>query len=660
MKPLGVLILVIVAVVGLFFAINQLGGDSGEGEGTVPSLEVDTGAETATNGGAGSTTLVDPSRSEREAVAGSTPLVDREDANPNAGEQFENTLSGLVIGADQRPIADAKVTLTRGGLSGQLFVNEALDRSRDIHAITNAEGKYVFANVEPHDRYSIEAEADGYSRSEMPNVIVDALGDKTLPPIMLGVGASLSGIVLDTAGNPVPGANLILQGMFLAVGGEASPDSIEATTDGEGKYLINNVPPGNRSLDVRAEGYANLTKSGLVFRGEEPLTMTITVEIAEMICGKVISKTGTPVAGAKVLAMSFSNASKNCRDTTLSDENGEFCLTSVAPGQYTIAVTAQGFRAGHENRVKPGGAGLVIELVEQGLVSGRVLANGNAPASAYTVQLRQTHPGQKITSRIGKPLTLTNSDGSFSIECTQSGTFMIEAGAAGFAPTFSEEFRFTQGQPMNNVIVRLTSGGSITGIIVDPDGKPVPRPRVTTHANDWTNSLFDRALGDQFPTNVTQTAATGNGAGRFELKNLTAETYQIRVRAPGFCETTMKDVFVTEGKATDVGQVKLIRGGEITGTVIDLAGQPVVGARISLNPDGRSGDELPRIYSAQSGADGKYVLRNVWPGKYKLSALRGGNDAGDIFASLATNQNSIQQVSIQDGGTQHFELKVSQ
>jgi len=659
MKPLGVLLLVIVAVVGLFFAINQLGGDSGEGEGTVPGLVVDSGEEPDPAGGT-STALTDPDRGTREAVEGTTPVMDREEANPTGGEQYENTVSGLILGADQRPVANAMVTLTRAGLTGQIFVNESLDRSQDIHALTNDQGKYIFANVEPYDQYSVEANAEGYARSEMPGVVVDAIGDVNLPPIVLGVGASLSGVVLDTAGNPVPDATMRLDSMFMATGGDASPDAIETTTNSDGTYLFGNVPAGNRTLSIGAEGYANLTKGGLVFRGEEPLTLTLTLEVAEMICGKVISKAGTPVAGAKVLGMSFSNASKNCRDDTLTDENGEFCLSRVAPGQYTIAVTAQGFRAGHENRVKPGGAGLVIELVEQGLVSGRVLANGEAPIGPYTVQLRQTHPGQKITSRIGKPVTLTNTDGSFSIECTQSGTFMIEGRATGFAPTFSDEFRFTQGQPMNNVIVRLTNGGSITGNIVDPDGKPVPRPRITTHANDWTNSLFDRALGDQFPTNVTQKATTGNGAGRFELENLTAETYQIRVRAPGFCEATMKDVFVTEGKDTNVGQVQLIRGGEITGTVIDLAGQPVVGATVSLNPDGRRGDELPRSYTAQAGADGKYVLRNVWPGKYKLSATRGGGGGGDIFDAFATDQNSIQQVSVQDGGTQHFELKIAQ
>jgi uncharacterized GH25 family protein len=659
MKPLGVLAIVLVAVAGLFFALSQLGG---EDPGTPPEVS-GLNAETPAPGPAepaDEPPLAAPDRGER-AVVESTPReeTERADAAPDLGEQFDNRLTGLVMAPDRTPVAGATVTLTQGGISGRLFVNEALDRSGDRHTETDAEGRYAFTNVEPAPQYSIEVTAEGYSRNELGGVAVDATGTQELPAIVLSAGASLSGVVMDTAGNTVPGAVLRLDGMFSSLDGTPSVDSLEVQSGPDGKYLIPNVAPGNRTLNVRAEGYGNQTKGGLVFRGEEPMTLDVTLEVAEMICGKVISKSGAPVAGAKVLAMSFSNANKQCRDTVLTDENGDFCLTRVAAGQYTIAVTADGYRAGHENRVKTGGAGLVIELVEQGMVSGRVIAGDGAPAGPYTVQLRQTHPGQTITSRIGKALTFSNADGSFSIECAQSGTYLIEASAAGHAPTFSEEFRFTQGQPMQNVVVRLAQGGRITGQIVGPDGEPVARPRVSTHANDWTNSLFDRALGDQFPTNATLTAVTGGGAGRFQLQHLNPETYQVRVRAPGFCEAVVKDVLVTEGQATDLGKVTLLRGGELTGAVIDAAGKPVAGARVNLNPDGPAGGEMPQSYSAKTGPDGKYRIANVVPGRYKLSAARGGQGGGTLFDDFISEQESAQVVTVADGDTLRFELKVN-
>jgi protocatechuate 3,4-dioxygenase beta subunit len=657
MKPLGVLAIVLVAVAGLFFALSQLGGGEVATDPQAPGLTSET-AEEAPQAPADTTPLAAAGAGERAEVE-AAPETERADAAPELGEQFDNRVTGLVISSDRAPVAGARVTLTLGGTASRLFVNEELDRSSDRHTETDAEGRYAFQNVAPSNQYSVEVTAEGYSRNEIGGVVVDALGTLELPAILLTSGASLSGTVLDTAGNTVPGALVRLDGMFTSLDGTPSADSLEVESGPDGRYKIPNVAPGNRTLNVTAEGYANQTKGGLVFRGEEPLTMDVTLEIAEMICGKVISKSGAPVAGAKVLAMSFSNANKQCRDTVLSDENGEFCLTRVAAGQYTIAVTAPGFRAGHENRVKTGGAGLVIELVEQGMVSGRVIAGDGPPAGAYTVQLRQTHPGQKITSRIGKAETFTNPDGTFTIECAQSGTYLVEAGAKGFAPTFSEEFRFTQGQPMQNVIVRLAQGGRITGQVVGADGEPIARPTLTTHANDWTNSLFDRALGDQFPTNATLTTATGGGAGRFQLQNLNPETYQVRVRAPGYCEATIKDVLVTEGQATDLGKVQLIRGGEVTGSVIDAAGKAVAGARVNLNPDTQSAGEMPQTYTVKTGPDGKYRIPNVVPGRYKISAARGGQGGGTLFDDFISEQESAQVVTVSDGDTLRFELKVN-
>ena len=658
MKPLGVLVVVLVAVAGLFFALSQLGGDGPAVTPEVTGLSADEGEPEQPP--ADNTPLANPDRGEREAVTTApTEGPERSDAAPDLGEQFDNRLTGLVVGPDGSVIADAKVTLTSGGLTGRLFVNEELDRSGDRHTATGPEGRYTFVNVEPGSEYSIEVSAEGFSRNELGNVSVDALGTIELPTIVLSAGASLSGLVQDTAGNTVPGATLRLDGMFTSLDGTPSADSLEVVSGPDGRYLIPNVAPGNRTLNVVADGYANQTKGGLSFRGEEPMTLDVTLEIAEMICGKVISKAGAPVAGAKVLAMSFSNANKQCRDTVLADENGEFCLASLAAGQYTIAVTANGFRAGHENRVKTGGAGLVIELVEQGMVSGRVIAGEGAPTGEYTVQLRQTHPGQTITSRIGKAVAFTEPDGSFSIECAQSGTYVVEAITKGYAPTFSDEFRYTQGQPMTNVIVRLAQGGQITGQVVGPGGETVARPRITTHSNDWTNSLFDRALGDQFPTNATLKAVTGGGAGRFKLQYLNPETYQIRVRAPGYCEAVVKDVVVTEGNATDLGKVELLRGGEITGAVMDAAGQAVANARVNLNPDGQGSGEIPQTYTVKTGADGKYRIANVMPGRYKLSAARGGQGGGTLFDDFISEQESAQLVTVTDGDTLRFELKVN-
>ena len=148
-----------------------------------------------------------------------------------------------------------------------------------------------------------------------------------------------------------------------------------------------------------------------------------------------------------------------------------------------------------------------------------------------------------------------------------------------------------------------------------------------------------------------------NNAGRFSIENLHPETYQIRISAPGFCEGTQQDLFVSEGKDTSTGNISLIRGGEVSGTVIDLAGRPVVSANVRLTPDGGR-DDLPRNYEVRAGADGTYTIRNIFPGTYKLSASL--NSESSIFMSgLAIQGDNQQPVSVEDGQSQQFELKIN-
>lgn len=433
-------------------------------------------------------------------------------------------------------------------------------------------------------------------------------------------GGSLHGRITNREGFPVPGAELHLEGLFSSVDGSRGPDSLVAFSDSDGRYTIRDVPPGNRRLNVSAEGYANQTKAGFVFRHDSPLLTDVKLELAETICGTVTDESGQPIEGAQVLALSYSNSNRQCRDTAQTDAYGEFCLTHVAAGKYTIAVTADRYRSAHENRVPTLGDDLIVELAESGFVHGTVIAAGGPPSTPFRVQLRRTHPGTNITSLVGKKYSFEGEGGEFDIECNTTGTYCVEAEAPGFAPTFSEEFRFTLGQPTDGIVVVLTRGGSLRGRVLDDEGLPVEGARITTHPNDWSNNPFDRALGDQYPTNATWRAAESDSAGEFELPHLAAEVYQLRITAPGWSQVALKDIVVREGTATDLGGVLLVRGGELTGSVTDSAGQATVGARVRLFPSGPGGPSRGDHWTV-TGAYGEYGFVNVTPGLYELTAF---------------------------------------
>ena len=68
----------------------------------------------------------------------------------------------------------------------------------------------------------------------------------------------------------------------------------------------------------------------------------------------------------------------------------------------------------------------------------------------------------------------------------------------------------------------------------------------------------------------------------------------------GYTRTMKRELRVTEGQATQVGDVRLARGGGVQGTVFDAAGKPLSAAAVSLRP---ADHDLPSSYSTKSASD---------------------------------------------------------
>ncbi len=653
MKPLAVLAIVAVAITGLFLAMTMLG----EGPSTPEALEIDAppapgGSDTPAKD------LAAAAANEREIaeVAPTDSGSARVDTAAEAGVHWNNSLFGEVMNTKQVLLPGAMVTLTRASAAASIFSNEQVDRSKDVTVQADENGKYRFVNIEPWDYYVIEATAEGYSRAEIDGISVTESGDFEAPPIQLTLGATLVGTVRDEGGNAVPEAKLILSNQFYRPGMELTPDMFITTSDSSGYFEISSIPAGNRTLTIEADGYGNMSFGGLVFRNTEPVERNVVLMVAEMISGRVIGKSGENIEGAEVMAMSYTNSSRACRDVAFTDADGLFTLDSLSPGQYTIAVRAVGYRPGNESRVKTGASGLNIMLSPQATISGHVLANGQ-PVPKYEVRLRQTYPNNPATSAIGKAQAFENADGSFLIDSVQPNTYVVQATAPGYAPSYSEEFRVNAGMPMRGVTVNLKRGGALTGSVVNKDGKAIPKPRVSTHDNTWADTIFDQALGDQFPTNATSRKATGESNGNFRVGGLKGETYQVRIKAAGYCDLILQDILVRDGQDTDLGEVMMMKGGTVSGQVVDSTGKPLAGAEVHLRPDGRR-DGLPRSYNVRTNAKGRYRINGIFPGAYQLSTARGGG-SNDFLGALSHEQNTTQKLTIGDEQKMKYDLKVN-
>lgn len=657
MRPLLVLVLVLAAVGALLFAV--FGIDSGGGKPTEvappvaeapapknnPPAQLDGGA-TSSQGRA-----VSEPGSESRAVAGGASAV-----------ALDNRLTGVVRNPQGAPVPNAEVILSVLGASEMFFHNDPLpDTSKEPRARTDGEGRYAFVGVQPRDRYTLIVTHPDYSRKEEATMPIGELGAVEMPPITLSPGAQLSGRVRNEAGDAIQGATLHLEGFSYQGLGVVAPDRITVTSDAEGGYRFKNVPSGPRYLSISAPGYATMTVNTLTFEKEEAVVRDVTLKIAEGICGRVVGPGGVGIPNATVIVIGVSSLNQTGRAQTTTNDAGEFCLDALAGGDYNLIASAKGWRSinrGGGNRVATNTSNHVVEMLPEAQITGRVTELGTGkPVTAFTVRMRVFYgPGTPSAPYNEETYPQQHPNGEFSVPGVPQGDFVVEAWAPGLAPGFSRNFTVEAGQAVSGIQIQLGKGGSLSGRIVDAQGKPVGRARITTHDNEWTDDAFTQAIGITYPTNATATEARSSDDGRFTITGLAPEVYQINVVAAGYTGFMRRDLRVTEGTDTPLGDVKLGRGGVVRGTLYDASGKPLVGGTVDLRIDG---GDVPRQYTTRTSGDGKYQISNVMPGNYVLTAMRPGAHDGNPFALAGDARNSETRVNVDEGGTTTQDLHLT-
>ncbi|MDP6838821.1 MAG: carboxypeptidase-like regulatory domain-containing protein [Planctomycetota bacterium] len=651
MRPILALIMVVVAVATLFFAFQVGSSDDDKPSG----LEVEQAATQVQENDGGPATLTDAPGSERGTVdIASAPLQDEERATAS---DFENQLTGLVQNMNREPVADATVILSTFSFQGFFFADDDGQTGEQWETTSDANGRYVFKDVEPRNGYSLTARHADYSPAEISDVNVGTTGIYEEPPIVLHEGARLTGTVRDTAGNVVSGAIMNLDSAIMFSADKPSPDRLTVETDSAGQYVFSNVPKrGMRNLEVTAAGYGTLILSGLNFDETDNLTKDVVLQVAEMIAGQVVGPSQENVVGATVMALTYRSSNKTTRTQVRTDENGQFLLEDLPPGSYTILVNGPGYRPERVQRVETGKLDLVIRVSTLPTVQGRVVDSMTGRAvTAFTCRLREVIPNAKATSPTTEPKGVEDEKGQFTIGCPKAGSFVVEAMAPGFAASFSESFTVIDGQTLPGITVRMTQGGTIRGRVINADKVPVARAMIQTHASDWTDDAFTRMLGDAYPTNATSAKVRTKRDGTFVISGLTPAQYMLDIQLRGYTNFSLRDVNVTEGGDLDVGDLLLSRGGSVVGTVYDQAGNAMMGARVQLRPLPEPGT-FPQTYSAKSGKDGRYEVANVRPGSYRISVSRTSSMDANIFEQMADVKSTEGKVRVVENEEYVYDL----
>jgi hypothetical protein len=124
-------------------------------------------------------------------------------------------------------------------------------------------------------RYVLSAAADGTPPAQSPGVDVERGRTTSHVRIVLGRGATLTGVVTDAeTRRPIAGARVALD-VFSGVANAASHGKPPTTTDASGAFSLAGVPSGPFSVRVDAPGYRQKIASGLDARGGSSLRQDI-------------------------------------------------------------------------------------------------------------------------------------------------------------------------------------------------------------------------------------------------------------------------------------------------------------------------------------------------------------------------------------------------
>lgn len=549
---------------------------------------------------------------------------------------------------DDQRIAGARITATESGLS--FF---------PLEAVTGKDGHARIGPLWP-TTLTLVARAEGY----VPRFATIGEPFPRATKLRLGLAGAITGRVVDARGFPVDGATLSVLGTDIEgrpfdedPGRSAFREAHFAANLGAPKPLLpagelgvmpGPVPPIPRgdvtrvAPDGPAPGEPWTTRSDGTFRlspvstgkvfvvarhpqylpaWSEPLILTarrdgevsIVMRAGGTLEGRVVDAAGKPVPGATVSVASRAGGFDRSVKTAL---DGAFAFMSV-PERLSLAVARADDPLDVAARAEievPEQARKTIELVippARGQVEVRVVDDRGYPvatAEVHATSLDPKSPAQRTT--------FSDANGDAAIAGMLGLPLRIETRAPGFASHGREWPETTKA-----VRVELQRGETIEGEI--------------------------RCKGQPSVAEVTVYGALGvrttrsDARGHFMVRDLGRESIRIAARAEGCAPLVVPVSVRASSRPQDVGRLELAAEAIIEGRVEDDRGQPVGGARVTV--DARLAT-LPATVTTVTGRDGNFRLAALPAATIALDAVtlegRTGRVA-DLQPSVGTTLRDV-------------------
>jgi len=472
---------------------------------------------------------------------------------------------------------------TTDPIEGALIVVEGTTFS----ATTGSNGEYFIVGI-PAGKYDITATAAGYnSETKFDQDVIS--GENTIIDFsLLIIPGIISGTITDSETlNPIEGAIIKLEGTTYI-----------ATTGEDGTYSITNIYPGIYDITASANNYYPETKANQEVISDEATVIDFSLFIIPGIISGTItdSETLIHIEGAIVTIEGTSH-------TATTVEDGSYLINNIYPGIYNVTATANNYyQETKTNQEVISGEATVIDfslLIIPGIISGTITDSETLkPIEGAIV----TVGGTSHTASTGE-------NGNYLITDIYPGIYEITATSDNYFPETKTNQEVISGEitVIDFSLVRIP--GIISGTIIDSESlTPI-------------EGAIIRLIGTEY------NATTGED-GTYLITDIYPGIYEVNARANEYFPETKLDMEVISGE-TNVIDFSLNRiPGIISGIVLDSRNSnPIVGAIVTLEGT---------IYTATSGEDGNYLITDIYPGIYEITA-----SSENYYPETKTNQEVI-------------------
>jgi Carboxypeptidase regulatory-like domain len=460
-----------------------------------------------------------------------------------------------------------------------------------------------------------------------------------MPPSANLPKVSVSGVVHDPQGNPVPKAQ-------VWAAGNCEPEA----TNGDGKFHISARSPNGSAGVCVIDPVRSLGAIAVLRPSDTPANLTLQPLVS--IEGKATTPAGLP-ADNLVFTMDAivgHEAHHHTRQTIQTDAAGRFRATKLIPNaSYRIFWNVDniqnrdyGSASAEVNlaALKPGEPISIAIPKYTNVLIGTVVDPSGKPLAGAVVRPEPRNAVQPSDARRVQE-TQTDAQGSFTIPYLADGKLPLTIYTPGWRPT-----RFTV--PTDDVTCRLqvepmAAVATYRAEVVDEKGTPIPNAQV------W---LLAEHMGYDLPVHhASKSAVTdAHGIARFDgpaialtEKPIAGSTIQMVCDAPGYDLAYSSSA--QAGEDMDIRFTLTKSAGTWTGRVFDDRGQAVEGAKVTL---------ISALGNTVSGGAGGTALYTLLPEAFSVRTDRSGR-----FSFTRCGQATLIQVEASAPGLEPVMRSIS-